>query len=198
MKMMRRMILRVVIFLGILSMLFGNTGCSKNRFDEIVPVPFPEGATLTAFHLHHVGMMMEPYYILTTTEDGTYMKITNLSPQDWQMVDGEDLSGWTDASAYLAFADTVKACESASLVLLEDDASIKALEEAIAASGALAWNGYDESRKMKGVLDSGDRYVLYLELSDGTTVTMKGYNISPAGLAQLHSRTEEIFRSEAK
>ena len=46
---------------------------------------------------------------------------------------------------------------------------------------------------MPDVTDSGDSYRLYLELTDGTTVTVDGYNAKPAGFPELLYRVEEIF-----
>lgn len=160
---------------------------------EVVPVPFPVGTSLRHLYITHQGMRSGSYYILKTTDAGTYMKISNLSPDDRRMLDGEDAGNLEAGAEYLGFADTVKGCEHASLVLLQDDGPVRELEEAIAAAGTLNWDGYRESVAMEGVLDSGDSYQLYLELSDGTTVTVDSYNARPAGFTALLYKVEEIF-----
>ena len=197
-----------IICMSIFSLLFSAlTGCGKtdpvDRPDEqsevsvpevMTPMALPEGASLRHFYITHQGMRSGSHYILKTTEAGTYMKISNMGPGDWPMVKDEDRTVLGDQAEYLGFADTVKDCEYASLVLLEEDTPIRQLEESIAASGALQWDGYRESVAMPDVKDSGDRYILYLELTDGTSVTMDNYNVCPAGFMELHSYAEEIFQ----
>ena len=187
--MKRKKIYLAVILMGVFSMLFG---CAKNEADTITPVSLPKDMVLTGFQIHHEGMEFEPYYILHATDAGTYMKITNINPHDDRMLEGKEIGSLSFDEFYFGYADTIKACENAENVLLADDAPVRRLEEAIEQSGALAWDGYDETRKKKGA-DSGDRYALYLELSDGTTVAMTGYNICPAGFEQLLSQAREIF-----
>lgn len=196
------------IMMFILSMLMATlTGCgnSENQngkpVDNIIStietkvtsIPFSEGTGLKHLYMTHQGMRGGAYYILKTTDAGTYMKITPLCPNDWRMLEGEDVDNLGDHAEYLAFGDTVKDCERASLSLLSNDGPIRKLEKAIADTGALSWDGYDENDPMEGVLDSGDIYQLYLELTDGTTVTMNGYNAKPAGFSELLYRVAEIF-----
>lgn len=158
---------------------------------EVSPTPFPDGARLKHLYITHQGMRGGSYYILKTTDVGTYMKISNLRPDDWRMLDGEDNLG--DNAQYLGFGDTVKDCERASLTLLQDDTPVKQLEEAITTAGALNWDGFQKSVAMPDVADAGDIYILYLELTDGTTVTVDSYNAKPAGFPNLLYRVEEIF-----
>ena len=188
-----------VIFMSILSILTAAlTGCGRSAappeettvfpFEtEVSPTPLPEGVHLRHLHITHQGMRSGPYYMLKTSEEGTYMKISDLSPTDSRVA--ED----TVASEYLSSADTVLDCEHASLVLLQEDTLVRQLEQFIADAGALDWDGFYKSVAMPDVADSGDRYILYLELTDGTTVTMDSYNASPAGFADLYRRTEELF-----
>ena len=75
-----------------------------------------------------------------------------------------------------------------------DDNPVRLLEEAIEETGALRWDGYDKRVTKKGASDTGDRYELYLELSDGSSVTMQGYNTCPAGFEELLRCVEEIFQ----
>jgi len=159
----------------------------------VTPMPLPDGAGLKHLYITHQGMSAGPYYILKTTDAGTYMKISNMGPDDWRMLDGEDIDRLGDKAEYLGFADTVKDCERASLVLLEDDGPLRELEEAIASAGALGWDGFQKTVSMPDVADSGDSYKLYLELTDGTAVTVDGYNAKPAGFPELLYRVEEIF-----
>ena len=169
-------------------------GNSTNTIEtKITPISIPEGTRLKHLYITHQGMRGGAYYILKTTDAGIYMKITPMNPGNWRMLEGEAPDSPDDHAKYLAFGDTVKDCERASLVLLEDDDPVRDLEVAIAAAGALSWDGYDENDPMEGVLDSGDSYQLYLELTDGTTVTVNSYNAKPAGFSELLYRVAEIF-----
>lgn len=202
---------KVVILMSVFSLLAslltgcgigstGNTGTESdsNQFDVVTPAPWPDGVTLTGLYItHQGGMAAGPYYILSTTDSETYMKISDLSPDDWRMTDGEDIFEMPFNVQYLGFADTVKDCERANSVQLEDESPLRELEAAIAEYGALAWDGYDESDSMEGVLDSGDSYCLYLELSDGSSITMKGYNVCPAGFMPLYIRVQQIFEANS-
>lgn len=149
---------------GILSLL---SGCGKKKYEEIIAVSFPENANLMYFCINHQGMAMEPYYILKATEKGTYMKFMSLNPEEQQTDMAEEV--W------------------------EDSVFIEKLEEAIVQCGALGWDGYDEKVSRKGVMDSGDSYELRIELSDGTTVNMRGYNTCPAGFESLLGQVRELF-----
>ena len=159
---------------------------------EVTAMSLPEGTSLRNLFITHQGMRSGPYYILTETENGTYMKISDRAPDDYEMTKGETIP-LTGSAQYLAFGDTVKDCEYASLKLLSEDTPICALEAAIAETGALGWDGFRKSVSMPDVADAGDRYILYLELSDGTTVVMDSYNTNPAGFPELYRRAAEIF-----
>jgi len=196
-----------IVFMGIFSVLMtALTGCGngKNQGNEpvwaieseVLPVPFPQGAELKHLFMTHQGMRSGNYYILKTTDTGVWMKISNLSPDDWRMLEGEHGSVG-DEPGVLGFADTVKDCERASLVLLDDDGPIRELEQLITETGALGWDGFRKRVAMPDVKDSGDRYMLYLELSDGTTVTVDSYNSRPAGYARLLSGVENMFQANS-
>lgn len=162
--MRKKIILMAVMFVGILTFL---TGCGKNKYDEVKEVPFPEGAELNYFMIHHEGMAMEPYYILQRSEDSVYLKYVTMSPEELQERDLVELR--------------------------EDDSLIKELKEAIVQYGALGWDGYHEKVSGKGVLDSGDSCYLKIELSDGTSVNMYGYNTCPAGFESLLEQATDLF-----
>ena len=162
---------------------------------EITSQSLPEGTRLKHLFITHQGMRGGSYYILKTTDAGVYMKISNMSPRNLRMLEGEEEESLGGHANYLGFADTVKDCERASLVLLDDHGPVRELEEAIAAVGALEWDGYRKSLAMEGVLDSGDSYQLYLELTDGTTVTVDSYNAKPAGFLELLRQVGEIFHA---
>ncbi len=199
-----------IIVMSILSLLIASlTGCGDRENQgadsgnevlsaietEVAPMPLPDGARLKHLYITHQGMRGGAYYILKTTDVGTYMKISNMGPDDWRMLDGEEMDSLGDNAQYLGFGDTVKDCERASLVLLEDDGPMQKLEEAIANTGALGWDGFRKSLAMPDVKDSGDSYKLYLELTDGTTVTVDSYNAKPAGFPELLYRVKEIFHA---
>ncbi len=196
----RILFLTMVMIMSIFSFL---TGCGRKEQpaptikEESSPLPLPEGVSLTGFYMTHQGMAAEPYYILRVTESGTYMKISNMSPDNYWMCKDEDMSAQAGNAKYLGFADTVKECEHASLVLLENEAPVRELEDALIQAGALGWDGYDETVSMENVADSGDSYVLYLELSDGSTVSAKGYNAHPAGFRELLTSVREIFEANS-
>lgn len=189
--------------MSVLSVLFTLlTGCGKSidknenqteapdtMEERIIPTPFPEGTQLRHFYITHQGMRAGSYYIMKTTDAGTYMKVTNTSPNSPHMQ--KDISD--EEIEYLRYADTVKDCEYASLVLLEEDTPVRELEQAIEKFGALDWDGFDESMTIEGVPDSGDSYQMYLELSDGTSVAVDSYNVCPAGFKELLSRVQELF-----
>ena len=164
---------------------------------KITPVEFSEGVTLTGFFMNRMGMAREPYYIMKVTESGTYMKISDLSPDDYNMWKDEDSEPQEQPSEYFGYIEMVKDVEYASHVKLEDDAVIRQMEESIVKYGALGWDGYSEHDDMPGVLDSGDSYNLYMELSDGTTVTMHGYNACPLGFHDLHGEIVKIFEANS-
>ena len=146
----------------------------------------------------HQGMATEPYYILNTTDTGIWMKITNQSPEISQMDSGTDIRLLEENWQYFGFANTVLDCENASIVLLENTSSVRELEDAIVQSGALGWDGYEEHRSKKGVEDAGDTYVLFLKLSDGTTVKVHGYNACPEGFNELLGCVMKIFYKNIK
>ena len=50
---------------------------------------------------------------------------------------------------------------------------------------------------MPGVLDSGDCYNLYLELSDGTTVTVYGYNTAPKAFDDFYMEVVDVFQNNS-
>lgn len=207
---MRNKILLLVMLMGIVSVLFGcmknkkivdeiisNTAILDKNTTEITSIEFPEGTKLTGFYMHQMGMEKMPYYILRTTKSGTYMKITDLSPDDYNMWKEEDTEPQEQPSEYFSYIETVKDIEYASLVKLEDDVLLRQIEECIVKYGALGWDGFNKSESMPGVMDSGTSYNLYLELSDGTTVTMHGYNICPAGFDELYSEISDIFQNNS-
>ena len=188
----------LVMIMGIFSFLFG---CSKKpspveeESEVIARVELPEGVKLSGFYMNHSGMRMNPYYILKTTDSGTYMKITDKCPEDYWMYSEESAESLIQPAEYFGYVETVREDERASLVCLEDESVIHQLEECIAKYGALGWDGYDKSKAMPNVTDSGDNYNLYLELSDGTTVKMHGYNTSPSGFRELYQEAVQIFQS---
>lgn len=193
-------ILLLVMLMGVFTLL---VGCRKKENPSIpqvpsepemtVPTELPEGVRLTGFYMNHMGMRMAPYYILKTIESGTYMKITDKSPDDYWMYGSESTEELVQPAQYFAYVDTIRDEEHASLVRLEDDTVLSRIEKCIEKYGALGWDGYDKSEAMTDVLDSGDNYNLYLELSDGTTVKMHGYNVCPKGFTELYQEVVEIF-----
>lgn len=165
------------------------TGCSHENEHinekEVIAVPMPEAVCITGFYIHHEGMAMEPYYLYTVTPDGAYMKMTDTDPLVWEC--------YEDGEGYLAYSDTIKEEEHASLILVKEEQMIQKLEDAIVASGALGWDGYDRKVSKKGETDKGDWYVMYLCLSDQTTIEMKGYDVCPAGFELLLQTVVELF-----
>ena len=158
--------------------------------ETITPMAFPEDVSLTGFFITHQGMAAEPYYMMKETEDGVYLKISANGPGDWTLYADAD----EDSQEYsLNFVDTVNDYEDAQIAQPQGDSAVRALEDAIAQAGALGWNGYDAYIPMDDVLDADDFYILYLELSDGTTVAMYGHNTRPKGFAGLLAQTQEIY-----
>lgn len=164
---------------------------------KITPVEFSEGVTLTGFFMNRMGMAREPYYIMKVTESGTYMKISDLSPDDYNMWKDGEPENPEQPAEYFGYIETVKDIEYASHVKLEDESLIRKMEEIVVTYGALDWDGFYVCEDMPGVLDSGNRYNLYLELSDGTTVTVDGYNSAPKGFDEFYMEMVEIFRNNS-
>lgn len=198
-------ILMGVLTMGLFSMF---SGCTKN---QKMPEPvssgttesvinstiearqFPEGVTLTGFYMTHQGMAMEPYYFMKVTDDGAYLKITNVAPNDYRLAPPMMSMQQSDIN-YFEYADTVLEFEYASLVKV-DEAVVRELENAVVETGALGWDGFNEYRDMSGVLDAGDSYDLYLTLSDGSSVNAHGYNVSPSGWQELKEKVVGIFEA---
>ena len=208
-------IVLMVVLMGIISFLFG---CGKNNKPINVPIEkpavpaqtqtvtaietesitsmkLPDGARLTGLYLSHQGMARMPYYIMKTTENGTFMKISDLSPDDYEMWKDDDTDDHVQPKEYFGYIETVKDVEYASLIQLKDDTLIRQLEEIVEKYGAIGWDGFHESESMPGVLDSGDSYNLYLELSDGTTVTVNGYNTAPRAFNAFYTEVADIFQN---
>lgn len=175
--------------MGIVSLIKENK--AKNKI-SLEPVPLPDGAHLTSFYLSEQGMAMKPRYMLKEKEDGVYMKVTNLEASDWRMTEGLDNF---DSGDRFLFIDEVKDCEHAVSVRLDDDSVVRKLEAIIVETGCISWDGYDVHKSMKGVLDAGDSYELYMEFSDKTTVTVNGYNSHPQKWRELISAVSEVFKT---
>lgn len=158
---------------------------------EYTPIPMPDGVTLTGFYMTNQGMERGLHYILKVMDTGTYMKMTDLAPDELWLYDPE--ADTEDVPPYFCYADKVSAYEYASLVLLEDDSLVQKLEEIIVQTGALGWDGYNEKLTVADVADSGDSYFMYIELSDGTTVTLDSYNCCPDGYTELQAQVKELF-----
>ncbi|MBQ4282603.1 MAG: hypothetical protein IJB96_01590, partial [Lachnospira sp.] len=137
---------------------------------------------------------MEPHYIMRKTEAGVYIKISDCGPDDWCMSQGED-DKEDGCAIWIRYADAVKQCEKATVVLLENDRLVRDLEDAIVKAGALSWNGYNKRKSMKRVADSGDMYRMYMEYSDGAKVNVYGYNCCPKGFKDLLRDVREIFNN---
>lgn len=185
-----------VLAMGIMTFLSGclsGQGKKTNKVTEIAPMDFPEGVTLTGFYMTHQGMAMEPYYILRVKDDRIYMKTTNVNPANLQITFGMTRNNDIEVE-YFGDIDTVNESEYASLTVV-DEAVVRELEQAIVEWGALSWDGFSESRSMDGVLDAGDTYKLFLMLSDGSTVSVHGYNARPKHWSDLGLRVIEIFES---
>ena len=193
----RRIRLCVLVIMGIFAFL---TGCAtssdgqsgddsltpaeKALNETVTPIALPEGVHLTGFFITHQGMAVEPYYIMKETEDGVYLKISATTPDDWTL--------YADSASREGSLDLVDA-EDARIAKMQDATAVQALEDAIVQSGALGWDGYDAFVPMEDALDADDTYILYLELSNGTTVTMHGHNTRPKGFVELLAQTQEIY-----
>ena len=166
--------------MGLMTFLSMLTGCKggKNGPSGTSTVTLAENATLTGLFMTHQGMAMEPFYILSATDSGCYMKITDRNPE----------------SDYFGSADVVLNDEHASLVTA-DAVTVREIFDVIVSSGALAWNGYNKHVSMKGVLDAGDSYTLFLKFSDGSTVKVNSYNSHPDGWNDFFVKVRNIFEA---
>lgn len=153
------------------------------------------GVRLTGFHINHQGMEREPYYIMREIDSVIYMKETDCAPDDWCMLEVENSRhrDKSDVATYLGFADVLKDCEYGQIFKLEDRKPIEELEQLIEELGARSWDGFDEHVELRGVLDAGDSYSLFLEYSDGSTVKVYGYNACPKGFDELKLKIMEMF-----
>ena len=178
----RNVRMKVVTLVGVLSLLLSLLcSCKKDPLlTQVSPMPLPDGAELIILYLHHEGMAMEPYYIMQKMEQKICLKMTDNSP--FESLDQD--------AAEQELKD-----ENVQMVLIDDTAVLRKMEEIIARYGALAWDGFDRSNSKNAVFDSGDRYELYFELSDGTTVRVNSYNCCPAGFVELQHELQEIFHT---
>lgn len=201
-----------VLLVSILSIFSFLSGCTKDggnadKGNEDTTVILSEGATLTGLFMTHQSMAMEPYYILRATDDGCFMKITNCEPDGYYMTEDEggaefpgnvvkydDTEKAQTEAEFFGYVNKVKDCEHASLVMA-DDVIVKELMEVINTSDALGWDGYSKRVSMDDVLDSGDTYRLYLQFSDGKTVTVNSYNSSPEGWGDFYVKIRDIFEA---
>ncbi|MBQ5660022.1 MAG: hypothetical protein IIV18_01640, partial [Lachnospiraceae bacterium] len=122
-------IVLMVVLMGIFSLLFG---CGKNNKPIDVPmgntaapvdqqteteaietIGLPDGASLTGLYLSRQGMEKAPYYIMKTTENGTFMKISDLSPDAYEMWKDDDTDDQVQPAEYFGFIETVKDVEYA-------------------------------------------------------------------------------------
>ena len=170
-----RNVIRLVVLMGIFSFLFG---CGKNKnqipvssgnttapvqqtienetkSEPITPIALPEGVKLTGLHISQQGMSRMPYYMMKVTDTGTYMKISNTSPDDYEMWADGETDELEQPEEYFGHIETVKDVEYASHVKLEDETLIRQMEEILVKYGALGWDGFSERSEMPGVLDSG-------------------------------------------
>ena len=93
---------------------------------EITSQSLPEGTRLKHLFITHQGMRGGSYYILKTTDAGVYMKISNMSPGNLRMLEGEEEESLGGHANYLGFADTVKDRERAGIDI---DISIRCFGE---------------------------------------------------------------------
>lgn len=206
------------MLVGIISILSLLTGCANHNLDidgnvekangkwgTGSSIELSEGATLSGFYMSHQGMAMEPYYILRVTDDGCFMKISSEEPNGYKMTeDGEEPTkingeGGLDSErekSYFRFVNTVKDCEHASLVTV-DETIVEQLENIVLEAGALNWDNYTKSKSEPGVLDSGDSYDLFVLFSDGTTVTVDSYNSCPKGWDDFFGKASALFEENA-
>lgn len=182
---------KVVTLVSVLSLLLSFLcSCKQDPLlSQVSPMPLPDGAELIALYLHHEGMAMEPYYILQTLEQEICLKITDTSPLEY-------VTPGSEGSPYLSEANKVMEDEDAKMIFTDDLRILRTMEEILARYGAMNWDGFAQSKSKKSVLDSGDRYELYFELSDGTTVTVNSYNCCPAGFVELLNDLQEMFHTE--
>ena len=201
---------KVVAMIGIFTLLSGIfSGCKPHKEpEEIIDGPghtvpgnyltFDDlGASLTGLYMTHQGMARGPYYIFKQTEDGIFMKTTDTDPK-YLSIENPDGAA---ADPRFNCVDMVLEEEYASLVQLEDDGIVRELETAIENADALSWDGWNEKsnpgRGLFHVADSGDSYDLYLELSDGTSVTMHGSDTHPDSWGTLYFAVSEIFEENS-
>lgn len=165
-------------------------GCSQQG-DDAPPSPtaLPEGSSLSALYLHHEGMAMEPYYLLCTDGQKISLKMTDTSPLEYLQQDIE-------ASPYLQGCGQILEGEKARLHHVDDPSVLRDMEEIIVRYGALNWDGFDRSESKGKVTDSGQRYELYFELSDGSSVTVQSYNCCPTGFPELQQELQSIFHTQ--
>lgn len=160
------------------------------RVVPIEPVNWKEGVSLNALFISKQGIERTPYYMIAVKEDKVYAKSTSMLPieaADKNLIDIQNEPGWE----YFYQINQVHDYESASIIELNNH-QYQRLISIIEKSGALSWNGYNESIKDKR-LDSGIHYELYLLCSDDSRVEMKGYNICPEGFDLLYWTISEFF-----
>lgn len=135
------------------------------------------GVRLTCFIINHQGMEREPYYVIKEIDSKLYMQISCNDLYDEGIF--EDINVFDENDGPFKVIDY---------------SFIQELEKVIYETGAINWDGYNESVSISGILDVGDSYTLYMEFSDGTTVNVYGYNTYPDGFDILRGKVFEIFR----
>lgn len=161
-----------------------NTPIEKETTAEI---KLPEGVYLTNLFASRQGSMRNPYYILTSTHEETYMKMTYTYPPDL----APSSYAPEDIENYFVFSDSIQDDEYALLFPIHKEGLEKA-ESIIEKYGALGWDGFNESESLSGVLDADMSYDLYIKLSDGTSIEAFGYNVCPLGMDELIFEIEKL------
>ncbi|MBQ8707430.1 MAG: hypothetical protein IJ523_05030 [Succinivibrionaceae bacterium] len=145
--------------------------------------------------ISHQGMSQNPYYLVTTTSRGVFFKVTSVSPENIMEICSSLRQDMSDLR-FNALGDTVADCESARVVKVESREPVAVIEDLIARTGARAWDGFRKRRTRPMVADSGDRYVLFMNFSDGSRVEVSGYNARPEGFLDLLSGVRRIVERE--
>ena len=161
--------------------------------EQTKSVKIPENSHLVNFLMFRQGMAMEPYYMVTTSDNGVFFKISNRNPlflSDCIRSENIDIPKDSRPNAY---GDRVFDCEKASLIRLDGNGLLMKLEKLIEDSGAMLWDGFNKRRVLLNVSDSGTSYTLFMEFSDGTTVRVNGYDARPEGFEKLLGDVQTLF-----
>lgn len=139
------------------------------------------------------SMVHNPIYIISTIKDKIYLKITNRYPDSFPGFMMFDINGNKTNDSYFDNVDKILEGEKAEIRYLSD---LKDIEQLIIKYDVSSWDGFNEHKYFRGVLDVSSRSRLFIEFSDNTTVSVSSYNSEPNGFSNFFDEIKQIIESQ--